>query len=88
MDGLAARKSPVHSPGYAYLLRRLRQARVEAGLTQVEAARALRRPQSYVSKSELGERRLDPLDLQAFARLYRKPFEYFLPSLAKVRRTL
>jgi transcriptional regulator with XRE-family HTH domain len=42
----------------------IRQIRVEAGLTQVELADALRRPQSFVSKVERGERRLDLLQLR------------------------
>lgn len=73
------RRSPVHTPEYRYLLARLREARRQSGLTQVQVAKALRRPQSYVTKCELGERRLDPIDLQRFARLYGKSFAYFLP---------
>ena len=34
-------------------------AREEAGLTQVEVAARLNKPQSFVSKYERGERRLD-----------------------------
>lgn len=60
-------------------MRQLRTARKDAGLTQIQVAAALRRPHSFVSKCELGERRIDPLDLQAFAKLYHKPFDYFLP---------
>ncbi len=39
--------------------RMLVRARKEAGLTQVELAKLLSRPQSFVSKFERGERRLD-----------------------------
>jgi transcriptional regulator with XRE-family HTH domain len=60
------------------MLARLRQARRLVGLTQVEVARALGRTQAWVSKCELGERRIDPIDLQDFARVYRKPFGFFL----------
>lgn len=60
------------------MLARLRKAREDAGLTQVAAATALGRPQSYVSKCELGERRIDPIDLQDFASLYKRPFVFFL----------
>lgn len=58
-------------------LRRLRNARKDSGLTQVDAARRLGRTQSFVSKAERGERRLDVVELRAFARLYRKPIAYF-----------
>lgn len=37
-------------------------ARQEAGLTQQEVALRLKRPQSYVSKYESGERRLDVIE--------------------------
>ena len=42
----------------------LRRLRVEAGLTQVELAEKLQRPQSFVSKIESGERLLDILELR------------------------
>ena len=73
------RRSAVHSAEYRYLLKRLREARRQAGLTQVQVAKALGRPQSFVTKCELGERRIDPVDLQRFATLYRKPLSFFLP---------
>jgi len=72
------RRSAVHNAEYQFLLKRLREARRRAGLTQVQVARALGRHQSFVTKSELGERRIDPVDLQRFAKLYRKPLSYFL----------
>jgi transcriptional regulator with XRE-family HTH domain len=42
----------------------LRQARLDAGLRQAELAERLKKPQSYVSKYESGERRLDILELR------------------------
>ena len=47
------------------LLSLLRAIRTEAGLRQIDLAEALRVPQSYVSKYESGERRLDALELRA-----------------------
>ena len=38
------------------------EARKKAGLTQVQLAQKLSRPQSFVSKYELGERRLDVVE--------------------------
>lgn len=62
------------------MLRQLVAARKAAGLTQVQVADALDRTQAFVSKCELGERRIDPVDLFDFARLYRKPLDYFFRS--------
>ena len=46
------------------LLRLLKQCRVEAGLTQVQFAQALERPQSFASDIERGLRRLDLVQLR------------------------
>lgn len=71
---------PVHSPTYRVFLDRLRSARQQAGLRQADVARQLRKPQSYISKCESGERRVDVVELAAFARLYRLPVEFFIPT--------
>ncbi len=71
--------STVHSARYKEFLKRLRAARVDAGLTQIDVARALRKPQSYVSKCESGERRVDVIELERFAGVYNTPLSYFLP---------
>jgi hypothetical protein len=44
----------------------------------VDVARKLRRPQSFVSKVESGERRVDVIELAEFARLYRKRLSFFV----------
>lgn len=44
------------------------EARKRAGLTQYELAGRLKRPQSFVSKFERGERRLDVLEFHEVAR--------------------
>ena len=62
---------------YKLFLQRLKQAREDAGLTQVQVARRLGRPQSYVSKIESGERRLDFVELQELARIYKLPIDFF-----------
>lgn len=68
----------LHSEAYQRFLFRLRGAREQAKLTQVEAARRLGRPQSYISKCESGERRVDIIELMEFAALYRKRLEFFV----------
>lgn len=67
-------------PRYQAFLGKLRQARESAGLTQVQVALALNKPQSFVSKCESGERRVDVLEAADFARLYGKPLESFIPE--------
>ena len=61
----------IYSSEYKVFLKRLRESRLAKGLTQVRVAKALGKPQSFVSKIEHGERRLDPLELKALAKLYR-----------------
>jgi transcriptional regulator with XRE-family HTH domain len=54
----------IHSAEQGLLQDLLRQVRAEAGLTQVALAMRLRKPQSFVSKYETGERRLDLVELR------------------------
>jgi len=71
-------KRSIHTKEYAVFVERLRTARREAGLTQVEVAKKLKRPQSYVSNVESGQQRVDVVELQKFAKLYSKDTNYFL----------
>lgn len=65
-------------PRYQHLIKKLRQARLDAGLTQVDVGKKLKKPQAYVSKIERGERRIDVVELGEFAKIYKKSLEYFL----------
>jgi len=78
--------NPLHSPQYEAFRRLLVKARQESGLTQVEVAERLGKPQSFVSKLERGERRLDfpefiqladalDVDPEEFIRGYRQALE-------------
>ena len=69
-----------HDPAYMAFLKRLRRARTEAALSQTEAARRLGKPQSFVSKCESGERRVDVVELLAFARVYGVAVTFFYRS--------
>lgn len=69
--------SSVHTRDYQQFLKRLKQGRLDAKLTQAEVSKKLRRPQSFVSKCESGERRVDVSELKLFATLYKKPLTFF-----------
>ena len=69
---------PIYTPEYLDMIRCLREARAAAGLTQAEVAKHFEQQQSFVSKCESGERRIDPIELAKFARLYKQPVEFFL----------
>ena len=55
------RKS-IRSTRHQRLVEVLTAARKQVGLTQVELAKRLERPQSFVAKYETGERRLDVIE--------------------------
>jgi len=63
---------------YQKLTAKLRSARQEAGLTQVDAGKLLKKPQTYVSKIERGERGVDAVELAEFAKVYNKDINYFI----------
>jgi len=61
----------IHTGEYKTVVRKLRKARDNAGLTQAEAAEKLGKPQSYISKIERGERRIDIAELKLITTLYK-----------------
>lgn len=63
---------------YKKLTETLRTARLEAGLTQVEAGKKLKKPQAYLSKIERGERSVDVVELAELAKVYNKELSYFI----------
>jgi len=70
-------KSPF-SKEYRLFLCHLRDARVEAGLTQQRLAQRLGETQSFISKVERGERRLDVVELRAFCKALDLSFPKFI----------
>lgn len=53
----------IHDPRYQDLIKKLIELRESKKVTQVELARRLNKPQSYVSKIEILERRIDVIEL-------------------------
>lgn len=68
----------IRTKEYAIFIERMKKARAESGLLQIEVAKAMKRPQSYISRVESGEYRLDILEVKKFAKLYKKNIDYFL----------
>lgn len=61
-------KTP-HTPAYQTLLQMLIEARRAAELSQMDVATILGKPQSFVSKYERGERRLDVAEMVTICQL-------------------
>ncbi len=68
----------VYSKDYKDIIERLKTARIEVGLSQQEVGDKLGKPQSYISKIESGERRLDVAEMKKFASIYKKDTSVFL----------
>ena len=68
----------IRTKEYAVFIERMIKARKEAGLRQVDVAKKMKRPQSYISRVESGEYRLDILEVKKFAKLYNKEINYFV----------
>ena len=58
----------IRSLAHKALIAALREARNDAGLSQQEVARRLRRPQSFVSAYESGDRKIDVLEFLRIAK--------------------
>jgi len=74
-------KNSTYTYEYQIFLRNLKKARKESGLTQLQVAQKLNQPQSYVSKCESGEKRVDVIELVRFSKIYNKHIEYFVQNI-------
>lgn len=68
----------IHHGDYKIFIERLKKAREDSGLTQVQVAKKLGSTQAYVSKVESRQLRVDVLELKRFAKIYGKNVNYFL----------
>lgn len=68
----------IFSKDHKYMVGQLKKARLAASLDQAEVAKLLGKTQSHVSKVEAGQRRIDIVALKEYARIYKKPVDYFL----------
>ncbi len=68
----------IYSKEHRYLVKQLKKARKEIGLSQEQVANFLHRTQSYISKIESGQRKIDIIQLKKFAKIYKKNIDFFL----------
>ena len=71
-------KDKAYQKAYTAFRERLIKARKDAGMTQWEVNERMGKPHSFISKCELGERRVDFVELQILAKVYGKSIAFFL----------
>lgn len=73
---------------YTIFLSQLRAVRTAAGLTQEQVAERLGQTQSFVSKCERGERRLDIVELRAFCQAIGISLTDFISQLETIMQQI
>jgi transcriptional regulator with XRE-family HTH domain len=70
---------------YEFLRSELKKARIEAEILQSDLAKTLKKPQSYISKIESGERGMDVIEFIGYCRgIGLDPAKWLKKFLAKV----
>lgn len=71
-------RSTLYSDVHRKLVQKLKAARLHSGLSQNQAAKALNRSQSAISKIESGQLRVEIILLKKLARVYKQDIRDFL----------
>ncbi len=71
-------QNSLHNKRHKALVDKLVQARIEAGMTQMEVAKRMGRTQRFISYCETGERRVDVVEFLDFCRAYELPPSWFV----------
>ena len=71
----------IHNEKYKTALSLIKAARVNAGITQLELASRLNETQTFISKCERGERRLDLIEMREFCIAIQLDFVDFIKAL-------
>ncbi|HWZ22411.1 MAG TPA: helix-turn-helix transcriptional regulator [Cytophagaceae bacterium] len=79
-------KKSINSKEHKKLLEHLIQLRLNAGVTQVELSKKLKVHQSFVSKYETGERRLDLIELKQICTVLGISLKEFVDGFEKELR--
>jgi transcriptional regulator with XRE-family HTH domain len=73
----------IHSTQYAAFLKVLRHTRKRSGFTQIQLAEKIAETQTFVSKCERGERRIDVVELRSFCEAFGMPLKQFVTVFEK-----
>jgi len=68
----------IFSEDHKHIVAQLKKARQQAGLNQKQVAALLNVNQSFVSKIESGQYRIDVVQLKQFAQIYKKSLNFFI----------
>jgi len=68
---MSSNKKTIHTSEYQALIQKLISARKNSGFTQKDVADILGYSQSYISKIENAQIRIDPIQLKDFSEIYR-----------------
>jgi ribosome-binding protein aMBF1 (putative translation factor) len=73
----------IYSASYVIFLRVLKRAREDAGLTQTQLAQKIGETQTFISKCERGERRVDVVELRTFCHAFGLNLKEFVAMLER-----
>lgn len=68
----------IYTKDHKFIIEQLKKARIDAGFDQEKVAELLGKTQSYVSKIEAGQRRIDIVQLKEFSKIYKKDLDFFI----------
>jgi len=68
----------IYTKDHKFIIEQLKKARIDAGFDQEKVAELLGKTQSYVSKIEAGQRRIDIIQLKEFSKIYKKDLDFFI----------
>ena len=68
----------IYSEDQKHLVKQLKAARKSLGLSQSQVAKKIGKTQSYISKIESGQSKIDIFQLKEFSLLYKRPLNFFV----------
>lgn len=68
----------IYTQDHKSVIKKLKEARISLGLDQKQVAEKLNKTQSFISKIESGQRRVDIVQLKEFAKIYKKSLDFFI----------